>query len=350
MRQNVLQSLRFCVPALACVLVWPAVHAAHGSGLNAGANAWTLGVENDLFAGSHRDADYTGGFMFTMSGPDASRALISMDPILGAIDSLWLPQRGSDPSSKAGLQISMRAWTPNDTDSKAPVYNDRPYASLLALTSTRMTVGSDAEPAWASSLTIGVLGAGFAEDIHRGFHKLIGSGHSPKGYDHQISEGGEPTLRYTLRRQALLGEGKFGSARQDFKWGIEGSVGYLTEAALTASGRIGRFSTPWWSMNTERSEFYAPRGTEGDLYVSYGVTGKLRGYNAMLEGQFRHSDVTVSRSDLETAIGEAWFGVTWGITNSATLSYVMRYQTAEIKNGKGSRDFGSGGVYFNYGY
>jgi hypothetical protein len=273
-----------------------------------------------------------------------------MDPILGAIDGLWLPNRGSDPSSKAGLQISMQAWTPNDTDSKAPVYNDRPYASLLALTSTRMTVGSDAEPAWASSLTIGVLGAGFAEDIHRGFHKLIGSGHSPKGYDHQISEGGEPTLRYTLRRQSLLGEGKLGSARQDFKWGVEGSVGYLTEAALTASGRIGRFSTPWWSMHTERNEFYAPRGSEGDLYLSYGLTGKLRGYNAMLEGQFRHSDVTVSRSNLETAIGEAWFGITWGITNSTTLSYVMRYQTAEIKHGKGSRDFGSGGLYFNYGY
>jgi hypothetical protein len=350
MRQPLLTFLRRGLCAAACLLALPGAQALSGAGVSPSSNSWTLALENDFLGGSHRDADYTGGFLFTLSGPDASRAWVSLDPILGAIDSLWLPNRGSDPASKAGLQFGLQAWTPNDTATKAIVRDDRPYASLLSLTSTRMTVGSDSEPAYASSFTIGVLGAGFAKDIHKGFHKLVGSGKSPQGYSHQISDGGEPTLRYTLRRQALLGDGKLAGMRTDFKWAVEGSVGYLTEAALMVSGRIGRYSTPWWSLYPERTEFYTPHGAAGDLYLSYGITGKLRGYNALLEGQFRDSDVTVRRSNLETVIGEAWFGVTWGITNSATLTYLMRYQTQEIEKGTGARDYGSGGIYFNYGY
>jgi hypothetical protein len=60
--------------------------------------------------------------------------------------------------------------------------------------------------------------------------------------------------------------------------------------------------------------------------------------------------VTFNTDEVEPLIGEGWFAVTWGITNSCTLSYLMRYQTADIKHGTGSRDYGSGGVYFNYGY
>jgi hypothetical protein len=270
--------------------------------------------------------------------------------VLGAIDGLWLPDRGSDPSSKAALQFALKAWTPEDTETSAPVYDDRPYASLISWTSTRMTVGSDSEPAYASSLTIGFLGASFAKDVHKGIHQLFGDSNYPQGYSHQISDGGEPTVMYSLRRQSLVDSGHMGGMSTDFKWGVGGSLGYITEATLSASGRIGRFSTPWWSMYPENSSYFAPRGSAGDLYLSYGVNGKLRGYNVLLQGQFRHSDVTLSASDVEPLIAEGWFALTWGITNSCTLSYLMSHQTADIKHGTGSRDYGYGGIYFNYAY
>ena len=350
MQRRLIRSLPLYLSALACFWLSGTAHAQASQNSGNSGNSWTLAVENDLFAGTHRDADYTGGFLFTLSGPTASSAWLSLDRVLGAIDSLWLPNRGSDPSSKAGLQFGLQAWTPNDTDTSAPIYDDRPYASLLSWTSTRMTVGSDSEPAYASSLTIGWLGASFAKDAHKGAHKLFGNGSTPQGYDHQISDGGEPTLMYALRRQSLLDSGRVGGMSTDFKWGVGGSVGYITEATLSASGRIGRFSTPWWSMYPENTSYFAPHGSAGDLYLSYGANGKLRGYNVLLQGQFRDSDVTFNSDEVEPLIAEGWFAVTWGITNSCTLSYLMRYQTADLKHGTGSRDYGSGGIYFNYGY
>lgn len=313
-------------------------------------NSWTFSVENDLLACSQKDADYTGGFMYTISGPDASRLPLSLDPILGAVDHLWLPGHDIESSAKAGFQVSMQSWTPYDKEDPLPVRDDRPYATLLALTSTRMMANPDDEAAWASSLTLGLLGAGFAENIHNGIHDLARCGPGPKGYHNQISHGGEPTMRYSLRHQSFLGEKKFLNARHDFKFGVEGSVGYLTEASLGLSARLGRFSTPWWSMQAEHHEFYAPNEAQGNFYLSYGMELKLRGYNALLQGQFRHSEVTVPRSNLETVIGVAWFGLTWGITNTTTLTYQMRRQTPEIKSGAGSRYFSSGGIYLKHVY
>ena len=313
-------------------------------------NAWTVGVENDLLAGSQKDADYTGGFSFTMTGSNASSATLSMDSVLGAIDSLWLPAGGRAPSTKAGLHLGLQAWTPLDKQSSTPIRDERPYASLVSLTSTRMLAGADNEPAWATSLTLGILGAGFADGIHSGVHKLVGSGPGPKGYDHQISQGGEPTVMYALRRQSLLAQSNSGNTRYDIKWGVEGSLGYLTEAALSVSGRVGRVNSPWWSLQGERVEFYAPRVTDGELFLSYGLTARVRGYNALLEGQFRDSTVTVPRSNLEKLIGTVWLGVTWGISSSSTLSYQMRHQSAEIKSGPAARSYSTGGLYFTSRY
>ncbi len=317
---------------------------------SADANSWTFGLDNDWLALSHRDADYSGGFLFTMSGPASAQFLLSLDPVLGFIDGLWMP--GSAPTSKAALQFGAQAYTPKDKKSRDVVRDDRPYAGLFSLTSTRMTVAGEADPVWSSAFTLGLLGTGLGKNLHRGFHRLIGSD-TPNGYDHQISDGGEPTLKYTVRRQALaLDSRDLLGQRADLKWGVEGSLGYITEGALLVSGRFGRFSTPWWSLYPERSEYYAPPSSKygGDLYLMYGVGARVRGYNSLIQGQFRDSDHTLGGSKLETFIGEAYAGVTWGITSSTSLSYLVRYQSSEIKHGTGSRDIYNGSLYLNIGY
>lgn len=314
-------------------------------------NSFTFALDNDWLALSRRDADYSGGFLFTMSGPAAPQFLLSLDPVLGFIDGLWMP--GSAATSKSALQFGAQAYTPKDKKSREVVRDDRPYAGLFSLTSTRMTVAGDADPVWSSAFTIGLLGTGLGKNLHRGFHRLIGSD-LPNGYDHQISEGGEPTLKYTVRRQALVLDSSDAllGQRADLKWGVEGSLGYITEAALMVSGRLGKFSTPWWSLYPERSEYYVPSSSkyEGDLYLIYGAAARLRGYNSLIQGQFRHSDHTFGGSKLEVGIGEAYAGVVWDITNSTTLSYLVRYQSSEIKHGTGSRDIYNGSLYLNIGY
>ena len=321
---------------------------------SSGDSAWSLAIENDWLAGSHRDADYTGGLLVSLAGPAAVRSLVSTDGLLGVVDGWLQPSGRSVGDPKTALQFGLQWYTPKDKKRRDEINDDRPYASLISLTSTRLTPGADDETVWASSLTLGLLGTGVAESVHRGFHRVIG-GDKPHGYDHQISDGGEPTLRYTLRRQALLGrQADVLGQRADFKWAVEGSAGFITEAALLASGRIGRYSTPWWSLQSERSDFPLAPGRagprEGDLYLSYGAAVRLRGYNALLQGQFRHSDVTVSRHDMEPVIGEVWGAVTWGFAANATLSYLVRYQSSELRHGVGSRDTVYGGLYLTCGY
>lgn len=316
-----------------------------------GSNSWTFAADNDFLALSHRDAGYSGGFLFTISGPDAADNLVSLDGVLGFLDSWWLPG-ATRTSSKSALQFGAQAYNPVNKKTHAPIYNDRPYAGLFSLTSTRMTITDAGQTAWSSALTVGVLGTSLGKYLHRGFHQLIGS-QPPNGYSHQISEGGEPTLEYTARRQGLIAKYRsVPGGRADFKWGAEASLGYITGASLMVSGRYGKFSTPWWSLYPERSEYYAPPATsiDGDLYLLWGASTSLRGYNALLQGQFRHSDVTLSYNRIEQVLGEAHLGVVWGITRQTSLSYVVRFQSAEIKSGPGAHDTYVGSLYLNIGF
>lgn len=318
---------------------------------SAGRKSWTFAADNDFLALSSRDAGYSGGFMFTISGPDAADNLVSLDGVLGFIDNWWIPG-ATRTSSKTALQFGAQAYTPEDKKSHAPIYNDRPYAGLFSLTSSRMTVTDAGQTAWSSALTVGVLGTSLGKELHRGFHSLIGS-QKPNGYSHQISEGGEPTLKYTVRRQALIAKYRsVGGGRADWKWGAEASVGYLTEAGVMVSGRWGKISSPWWSLYPERSEYYAPPSSsiDGDLYLMYGGGAHLRGYNVLLQGQFRHSDVKFSSSEVERVVGQAYVGVVWGITRTTSLSYVARFQTGELKHGPGARDTYVGSLYLNMGF
>ena len=51
---------------------------------------------------------------------------------------------------------------------------------------------------------------------------------------------------------------------------------------------------------------------------------------------FRESEVTFSSDELENLMAEAWIGLTYQLSSQARLSYVLRFQTSEIKDGPGS--------------
>ena len=168
------------------------------------------------------------------------------------------------------------------------------------------------------------------------------------GWDFQISEGGEPTLHMNWSRQTPLAS-NFQAATTEYevKWSSALSAGFITEANATVSLRWGRINTPWWSFAPERAEYMsqpAPviggsvRPDVREFYVWLGLKGRARGYNALLQGQFRDSEVTFRSSQLNHAIGEAWFGITWQLSSEYRLSYVARYQTNELEEGPGSRN------------
>jgi hypothetical protein len=340
---------------LAAALILPATHA------SAQDDAWRtwapeheisgvrLHIDNDLFAARNLDRDYTGGVAITVSGTAARDGLLSLDPLLTRIDGLSDELFDSSPAASVrhARQIGLIVFTPNDIITGEAQQADRPYASLLFASNGRTRVDADDRGAWTSSLTVGFLGLHVSESLHDLVHEAVGS-EKPQGYDHQISAGGEPTARYMLARHNLVYADPTGQI--DVKTTIEGSVGFLTETSAAISMRIGRFDTPWWTFAPELADYIAAPtpveslGVQREVYFFAGVRVTARAYNAFLQGQFRHSDVRYSYSEIEPIVGHAWVGVMTQLFPNTELSYALHFQTAELRDGDASRNTFWGGV------
>jgi hypothetical protein len=302
-------------------------------------NGVRIQIDNDLFAGRDDDRDYTGGMSITISGDAARDGLLSLDSLLARLDQLSSPVSAG--STHYARQVGLIAFTPSNTLIAEAQPNDRPYASLLFMSNGRVRVDADDRGAWSSTLTIGVLGLSASERLHDAVHALVGS-ESPRGYDNQISAGGEPTARYTLARHRLWVANASGTV--DVKTTVQGSVGYLTEGSAAISMRVGRFHTPWWSFAPELTDYMAApvpfetAGSGSELYFFAGARIKARAYNAFLQGQFRDSAVQYSFGEIEPLLVEAWVGVVTQLFEQTQLSYTLNYQTAELRTGQADRD------------
>jgi len=317
-----------------------------------GVDAVRVQVDNDLFAGGNQDRDYTGGMSITISGDRARDGMLSLDPLLRRLDRLVV--NGEETNVHYARQIGLLAFTPKDTLVSEVQPDDRPYASLLFVSNGRVTVDADDRGAWTSSLTVGVLGLSLTSDVHGAVHELVGS-EKPRGYDHQISAGGEPTARYTLARQKLWIADPSGHI--DVKTTVQGSVGFLTETSASISLRAGRFNSPWWSFAPELTDYMsAPvpsesyRGGERELYVFAGARVKARAYNAFLQGQFRDSEVRYTSGEVQPLLAEAWIGVVTQILDQTQLSYALHYQTSELRDGPAARDALWGAVQLTHAF
>jgi hypothetical protein len=70
----------------------------------------------------------------------------------------------------------------------------------------------------------------------------------------------------------------------------------------------------------------------------------VRGYNAFLEGQFRHSDVVYSAHELQPVLVDLWIGAATVFPKGFSVSYTIRHQTEEIERGRGARSFAWGSI------
>jgi len=285
-------------------------------------------LDNDLFTGAGSDSDYSWGATATFGSERLGRFVVPLDRARNGIASL-LPEREAAASSRAS-QLGIIAMTPDDLKSAQALPHDRPYASLVFMTSSELRIDASGDRSRFTSLTAGVLGTGVAEGVQSAVHQVQG-GVEPNGWSHQVSDGGELTARYVQAEQWLLGDAEARTGRlREVKLTVAGSAGYLTEASAALSMRWGRIQTPWWSFNPELGDYSpAPIAPVNGFSFSglpeiYGFVGarvKARAYNALLQGQFRHSDVRVASDDLARLQVEGWAGVTsafsdWSVTYS----------------------------------
>jgi len=314
-----------------------------------------LVLDEHLLTNGARDEDYNGGGELTLSGERAGPIGRLLDRALGFIDAKTCPRsRFATPGWESGhaFAAGLLIFTPADLASHDVVSGDRPYASLFFLSSGRRYVSADADVAYNSSLTFGMLGLAAAESVQRALHTLTGSV-QPQGWSHQVSAGGEPTLRYYTARQALLGDFGDGTLHGDSKWTVAGSAGTVTEGSLAFNARWGRIESPWWAFTPEQTMYVQethpappPLGSDApsEIFVFAGAQAKLRAYNAFLQGQFRHSDLTYGGGDLNRALVEVWTGVEWRTSSGWALQYLARWESPELRGVPGSRSFTWGSI------
>jgi hypothetical protein len=311
---------------------------------------WSLHLDNDLFAFTRDDRDYTGGIAFTLTGDDVrkyrwrpAKPLNRLNDTFGVSALL-----GAKAQTTPALQIGLLLFTPQDLETRAAIFDDRPYASLLYLSSSQLSHDPARNVAFQSTLTVGVLGLPLAAQIHRSVHAAFGDT-EPMGYGHQISAGGEPTLRYAVSRYQLLASGESGAHPFAIRFDTEASFGYLTEANAEVAFRWGNTGVPWWESSTESGDYAGQpvvtgrrtpaRADKATFQVSGGVKLRARLYNSFIQGQFRDSDVAYSSSDVHHLLFEAWLGVDLVFKNNLAISYILRRQTPEIEAGRGARAF-----------
>lgn len=310
--------------------------------------AWALSLDNDLFVPlSSSDRDYTGGIALTYSGDGGSVIRRPFDYLQGAMDQLLgAPKHKATTTS---MEVGTYGFTPDDIQSADVLASDRPYASLVYISSSRMYALS-ANRSISTSLTWGVLGTHLFGELQRRLHRAVGN-QPIHGWHHQISDGGELTGRYQIAHHKYWQADDF---RSRIKTTVFSSVGYLTELGAALSTRRGLISSPDHRFNPELIAYgervndivTAPYQGE-ESYFWGGISFKVRLYNAFFQGQFRHSAHTLRYRDLRPVIGEAWLGYTFTIGQHYRASYVVRAHTSEIRSGAGNRHHIWGGFVFS---
>jgi hypothetical protein len=251
---------------------------------------------------------------------------------------LGFPPTDNQKEERYIRELGAFGFTPEDISIKTANPNDRPYASLVYLSSAREQIDWINDLAWKSTLTLGFLGTNLAGNLQNRVHEYTDSTRA-EGWENQISDGGELTVRYQLARQQLLDIGN----NTELKSTLQVSVGYLTEASAGISFRRGDINSSWASFNPdltsygEKASFDSNTKAISEHYFWGGIALKARAYNAFLEGQFRESTVSYQRSELNNILIEAWLGYTVAFRNGYRFSYVLRGHTSEIRNGNGDR-------------
>lgn len=286
-------------------------------------------LDNDTFTST--DNDYTQGTIQQSGG-----AWVASSVLIAPLN--WFNKRlrvsalqdrnrhGSNVDPAHTVLFGVSAFTPEDLTKNTVIPDDRPYSSISFYTTRIQTIDDRVRKSITSELELGLLGTGIADYVQSKIHGNGRRGTPPAGWHLQISDGGEPTARYSLRWQQRLDhtQGLIAGRTFDAQLITQVDLGYYTAAGVGGAIRVGRLRSPWWGFNPTPIRSYNIFGFAGsgeepshqlklsDAY--FWVAGASRAwlYNSLLEGQFAHSDVTIKSSDIKRIVNEFQCGLTVG--------------------------------------
>ncbi|MDH5711736.1 MAG: lipid A deacylase LpxR family protein [Gammaproteobacteria bacterium] len=291
-------------------------------------------IDQDMFVPfSNEDRDYTMGMAFEFYWKK-EKGIYPLDNLVRST-SKWLGMTNTDNDIVYSFMLGSVVYTPDDLSDPLPVFNDRPYSSLIYLSNKRVL--ADHRKALAAEVSIGLLGTQLAESLqtqlHTTYRAASGSKEpvDPQGWSHQISDGGELTMRLRLSG-SLLQPDYSRTGRWDLTTFYGLSLGYQTNLNVGVAVRAGSIRTPFWSLPFDpvnRGNFL-PSAPEQEWYFWSALRSHLIIYDVLLQGQFRESDVQFSADQIERVVFDGAVGVTMGFEKSQ-LTFSVNAKSPDLK-------------------
>ncbi|MDB6079180.1 MAG: hypothetical protein JWO82_2927 [Akkermansiaceae bacterium] len=314
----------------------------------------TFYLDNDLFGG--HDRDYTNGARLSWISENRDPAEF------GAFQNIMRRFSGDNESFPAfqkitgfndltkvrynyGLSLTQLMYTPEDPLPYGQPLNQRRYAGWLALGFSLHV--KDDKILNSTEFTIGMTGPNsFAENTQDFIHDIRDI-QKFNGWKNQIPNELTADLSFVQKRRADFIKWNYGAFRVDglTEWG--GRLGtFRTSAHVGGFFRAGYNLPPDFSDPRLSDTAYSHRYFDtNDVYVSNwsvyflgGVTGRLVGYDATLDGPL-FSDFKTGNTK-EPLVGEIFAGA--GIRyRDVEFSYVHTWQTEEYRQQVDGANFGS---------
>jgi lipid A 3-O-deacylase len=322
-------------------------------------NIFTIQIENDVFNRiGQSDRDYTNGVRLGWLSPalpalpDGLSALVTIPTFFGEAPVTSVTRR-------VGIAIGQNLYTPQDTTTSLPIFNDRPYAGWLyssfALQSTYKRVDPKTgknEPVRLDTLQVdfGLVGpAAGGEFVQNNFHRLIGVAPA-NGWANQLYN--EPTFGFTFERRWRTARG---IALEDPKleYDIVPQMGVTlgnvsTYATTGAILRIGKDLRNDFGPTRARPALPGSEGFIGDgfgWYFFVGVNGEAVARNIFLDGNTAGNDIV--HVTHRPFVGEASAGLAF-LFRGVRISYTQVLRTPEFFERDRFDQFGSVNVTFRY--
>lgn len=296
----------------------------------------TVTIDQDFFVSPfdvNEDRNYTMGVGIVLLGKKLGSKQLVLPFFRAHLDTLIGLGKLKAEKSMYSLEIVSSNFTPLQIETPEIVPDDRPYGSLVAIGSSKLSVYGDSDPlplndySISSSFYLGALGLPIGEAVQKGIHgsKLFPNRADPEGWDNQISDGFEPTLLYRIALRKPIARAAF-KKNPNLTWFqmngfVDAMAGWYVSSAAGLNFRLGLSDKPFWALNgntlsnTIAHDPSANANRKFNFFLFSNVTARWMGYNALLQGQFRKSVYTLNENQITHLIRE--FDV--GLAMSASI-------------------------------
>ena len=271
-----------------------------------------IGMDNDFVF--QTDRYYTNGLKieYFTKGPGPS-----------LLDYLHLKDK-PDENAFYGFSISQDIFTPEDKNSVASQLQDRPFASSLIFSSSKIITNNQKGLIRQSEFQIGLIGKlGGGELVQNGIHGILPTSSIVNGWENQIKT--DLALNYGLEYEKQITRGQF--------FLISGMLGGKIGLPYTYAGtgfnfRIGEIDNYFNQLN-----FYS--ANKIDFFFYSGIKGKVVAYNATIQGglfsnaNLKHPDINHFLYEFDTGINISY--------QSFKLNLGVKFISPEMKTGNNHR-------------